>query len=102
MTNEEVDLIKKAILDSTEAYVDARFENLPFVKTEVGVIEGKGTTKGNKVRVRKVVSSSGTVIKEGALYDNIMSVGNIDYPMVVLYIYLFQMHNIIICLLWDN
>ena len=50
MTNEEVNLLKQAILDSTEAYVDTRFERLPFVKTEIGVIEGVGTNKGNKVR----------------------------------------------------
>lgn len=80
MTNEEVNLLKEAILNSMEAYVDARFARLPFVKTEIGVIEGKGTDKGNKVRIKKVVGSDGTVISEGALYDNVLSVGNIIFP----------------------
>lgn len=80
MTNEEVNLLKEAILNSMEAYVDARFARLPFVKTEIGVIEGKGTDKGNKVRIKKVVGSDGNVISEGALYDNVLSVGNIIFP----------------------
>lgn len=80
MTNEEVNLLKEAILSSMEAYVDARFARLPFVKTEIGVIEGKGTDKGNKVRIKKVVGSDGNVISEGALYDNVLSVGNIIFP----------------------
>ena len=79
MTNEEVNLLKQAILDSTEAYVDTRFERLPFVKTEIGVIEGVGTNKGNKVRLNKVVIN-GEVIKEGILYDDVLSVGNIIFP----------------------
>ena len=79
MTNEEVNLLKQAILDSTEAYVDTRFERLPFVKTEIGVIEGVGTNKGNKVRLNKVVKN-GEVIKEGILYDDVLSVGNIIFP----------------------
>lgn len=79
MTNEEVNLLKQAILDSTEAYVDTRFERLPFVKTEIGVIEGVGTNKGNKVRLNKVVIN-GEVKKEGILYDNVLSVGNIIFP----------------------
>lgn len=80
MTNEEVNLLKEAILNSMEAYVDARFARLPFVKTEIGVVEGKGTDKGNKVRIKKVVGSDGNVISEGALYDNVLSVGNIIFP----------------------
>ena len=80
MTNEEVNLLKEAILSSMEAYVDARFARLPFVKTEIGVIEGKGTDKGNKVRIKKVVGSDGNIISEGALYDNVLSVGNIIFP----------------------
>ena len=79
MTNEEVNLLKQAILDSTEAYVDTRFERLPFVKTEIGVIEGVGTNKGNKVRLNKVVIN-GEVKKEGILYDDVLSVGNIIFP----------------------
>ena len=79
MTNEEVNLLKQAILDSTEAYVDTRFERLPFIKTEIGVIEGVGTNKGNKVRLNKVVKN-GEVIKEGILYDDVLSVGNIIFP----------------------
>ena len=66
MTNEEINLLKQAILDSTEAYVDTRFERLPFVKTEIGVIEGVGTNKGNKVRLNKVVIN-GEVKKEGII-----------------------------------
>ena len=62
-----------------EAYVDTGFERLTVVKTEIEVIEGVGTNKGNKVRLNKVVIN-GEVKKEGILYDNVLSVGNIIFP----------------------
>lgn len=56
--------LKKGIM----SYVDTKLSKLQFVKTEIGVISGVGTTQGNKVDVK------------GAIYDNILSVGNIVFP----------------------
>lgn len=74
MTNEEIELLKTSILDTVETYVDTVVQRLPFVKTEIGVISGVGTEKGNKVKVKK------TATFEGVEYDNILSVGNIIFP----------------------
>lgn len=74
MDNQIIQLIKDAILDCTQSYVDTIIEKLPFVKTEIGVISGEGTHKGNKVIINKTYASSGTE------YDDILSVGNIIFP----------------------
>ena len=38
MTQNEVSIIKNAVLDCTEAYVDARLSVLDYVKTQIGVL----------------------------------------------------------------
>ena len=48
MTQNEVNIIKNAVLDATEAYVDARLSVLDFVKTQIGVTVGKPTLKNGK------------------------------------------------------
>jgi len=68
MTQQDVKIIKQAILDAIEGYQEGQSRKAPFVQTEIGVVQGTGTTKGNKVKVK------------GATYDNILSIGNIDFP----------------------
>lgn len=68
MTTEELDLMKKSILDSIESYVGTRLDKLAFVKTEIGIISGVGTKKGNKVTIK------------GIEYDDVKSIGNIIFP----------------------
>lgn len=68
MTQNEQQIIKKAILDTVETYCNARIKQATFVQTEIGVVQGQGTQKGNIVTVK------------GATYDNILSVGNIIFP----------------------
>ena len=38
MTEKEVTIVKNAVLDATEAYVDARLEVLDYVKTQIGTV----------------------------------------------------------------
>lgn len=59
-----IDQLKKGIM----SYVDTKLNKLAFVKTEIGVVAGVGTTIGNKINVK------------GAIYDDILSVGNIIFP----------------------
>lgn len=68
MTQNEQQIIKKAILDTVETYCNERIKQATFVQTEIGVVQGQGTQKGNIVTVK------------GATYDNILSVGNIIFP----------------------
>lgn len=68
MTQQDMKIIKQAILDAIEGYQEGQSRKAPFVQTEIGVVQGCGTTKGNKVKVK------------GATYDNILSIGNIDFP----------------------
>ena len=79
MTQNEVDIIKNAVLDATEAYVDARLSVLDFVKTQIGVVVSntKRTSDGkyiHKVRCNATRNTSGTV------YNNVLSVGNTPFP----------------------
>lgn len=67
MNNEEAQLIKTAILDAVQTYMDVYKDKLNFVKTEIAVVKGNGTNKGNKIEIK------------GKNYDNIMSIGNIVY-----------------------
>ena len=62
MTQNEMNMIKKAILDTVETFCNARIKQATFVQTEIGVVQGQGTQKGNIVTVK------------GATYDNILSV----------------------------
>ena len=60
--------LSKAILDAIEVYTNEKIKTSKFVKTEIGVVSGVGTKKGNKVNLK------------GAEYDNIKSIGNIIFP----------------------
>ena len=60
--------LSKAILDAIEVYANEKIKTSNFVKTEIGVVSGVGTKKGNKVNLK------------GAEYDNIKSIGNIIFP----------------------
>ena len=54
MTLNELSILKNGVLDSVEAYTDARLENLPFAKTEIGVVSG--------VYIEKTISGITTLI----------------------------------------
>lgn len=79
MTQNEVNIIKNAVLDATEAYVDARLSVADFVKTQIGVTVGTPTNKGGKyyhtVRCNATQSSP-----NGVTYNNVLSVGNVEFP----------------------
>lgn len=73
MTQNEVNIIKNAVLDATEAYVDARLSSADFVKTQIGVVSGTPTKRNNKY-YHTVRCDNGRV-----QYTNVLSVGNIEF-----------------------
>lgn len=79
MTQNEVSIIKNAVLDATEAYVDARLTALDFVKTQIGTTVGNPAKRDGKyyhtVRCNSTASNP-----NGILYHNVLSVGNIKFP----------------------
>ena len=78
MTQNEVSIIKNAVLDATEAYVDARLNMAGFVKTQIGVTSGTPTERNGKYyHTVKCASTSGV---SGITYTNVLSVGNIEFP----------------------
>ena len=78
MTQNEVSIIKNAVLDATEAYVDARLDVLNFVKTQIGVVLSS-TETGHKYY--HTVKCNATQQKpNGVIYNNVLSVGNIEFP----------------------
>ena len=80
MNNEEIGMLKEAILDSMESYIDTIMDSLPFAKIEIGRILGMGSEKGNKVVINRVIYK-GEIIKEGITYDNVLAVGNFRYSI---------------------
>lgn len=74
MTQNETDIIKKAILDSTEAYVEAKLAMSDFVKTQIGVIDSY--VKRNGKYYHTVKCDNGRVT-----YNNVLSIGNIPFPL---------------------
>ena len=60
--------LSKAILDAIEVYTNEKIKTSTFVKTEIGIVSGVGTKKGNKINLK------------GAEYDNVKSIGNIIFP----------------------
>ena len=80
MNNEEIGMLKEAILDSMESYIDTIMDSLPFAKIEIGRILGMGSEKGNKVVINRVIYK-GEIIKEGITYDNVLAVGNFRYSV---------------------
>ncbi len=67
MNNEEASLIKTAILDAVQTYMDAYKDKLNFVKTETAIVRSSGTNRGNKIEIK------------GKIYDNIMALSNVTY-----------------------
>lgn len=79
MTQNEVKIIKNAVLDATEAYVDARLSVLDFVKTQIGVTVGNPTEKNGKY-YHTVRCNATQSTPNGITYNNVLSVGNIEFP----------------------
>lgn len=77
MTQNEVDIIKNAVLDATEAYVDARLGTAAFVKTQIGVVVSAAQNTQKKW-VHKVRCNQ-TSNTQGIIYDNVLSVNNIHF-----------------------
>ena len=78
MTQNEVSIIKNAVLDATEAYVDARLSVADFVKTQIGVTQGEPTKRSG--RYYHTVKCDATNRTSGVVYRNVLSVGNIPFP----------------------
>lgn len=80
MTQNEVSIIKNAVLDATEAYVDARLGQATFVKTQIGTTVGEPRKENNKyyhtVKCNQTSSSSARTVT----YNNVLSVGNTKFP----------------------
>ena len=79
MTQNEVDIIKNAVLDATEAYVDARLNTASFVKTQIGVVQGE-PTQDSSGKYRHTVVCNATDTQAGITYNNVLSVGNLEFP----------------------
>ena len=77
MTQNEVDIIKNAVLDATEAYVDARLGFASFVKTQIGVVQS--ATKNTKGKWEHTVKCNATNATDGIVYRNVLSVNNIHF-----------------------
>ena len=77
MTQNEVDIIKNAVLDATEAYVDARLGFASFVKTQIGVVQS--ATKNTKGKWEHTVKCNATNATNGIVYHNVLSVNNIHF-----------------------
>ena len=75
MATNNMKLIKEAIQETTGTYVDQYMKNATFVKTEIGVVIGKGSHKGNKITIKQDKMG----IQKNPIYDDIMSVGNIIF-----------------------
>ena len=67
MTLEEVNLLKKAILDANEIYIKELLKNAKFNKDEKAVIVGRGTSSGVKVKIKDIE------------YDNVDTIGRVSY-----------------------
>ena len=77
MTQNEVSIIKNAVLDATEAYVDARLGMANFVKTQIGVVISNVVRNNKYYHKVKCNATNGSA---GITYDNVLSVGNIQFP----------------------
>ena len=69
----EVNIIKNAVLDATEAYVDARLAASDFVKTQIGVVQSYITKGGKYYHTVKCDNNRVT-------YTNVLSIGNVPFP----------------------
>ena len=77
MTQNEVSIIKNSVLDSTEAYVEARLAVADFVKTQIGVVIS--AEKKNKKWYHTVRCNATQANPNGIIYNNVMSVNNIHF-----------------------
>ena len=78
MTQNEVSILKNAVLDATEAYVDARLSVLDFVKTQIGVVISATQNQQNK-KWYHTVRCNQTQQTAGIVYNNVLSVNNIHF-----------------------
>ena len=78
MTQNEVSVIKNAVLDATEAYVDARLSVLDFVRTQIGVV--LSSTEKNHKYYHTVRCNATQSNPNGVRYNNVLSVGNVEFP----------------------
>lgn len=67
MNNEEAQLIKTAILDAVQTYMEVYKDKLNFVKTDIAIVKGNGTNRGNRIEIK------------GKSYDNVLSIGNVVF-----------------------
>lgn len=74
MTQNEINILKEAILDSTEAYVEAKLAMSDFVKTQIGIVYSY--EKRNNKYYHTVKCDNGRVT-----YNNVLSIGNIPFPL---------------------
>ena len=74
MTQNEINILKDAILDSTEAYVEAKLAMSDFVKTQIGIVYSY--EKRNNKYYHTVKCDNGRVT-----YNNVLSIGNIPFPL---------------------
>lgn len=74
MTQNEATILKNAILDATEAYVETKLNMSNFVKTQIGVIHSY--EKRNNKYYHTVKCDNGRVT-----YNNVLSIGNIPFPV---------------------
>ena len=80
MTLNEVNILKNAVLDATEAYVDARLAVADFAKTQIGVTEGEPTKVNKKFYHTVRCNAISGVANSGVVYRNVLSVGNTEFP----------------------
>ena len=78
MTQKEVEILKKSFLDSLETYVNARLQNLDFVKTQIGVVTDV-TLNTDDNRYYHTVACNVTSATSGVTYENIVSLDNTQY-----------------------
>ena len=80
MTQKEVETLKKSFLDSLEAYVNARLQNLDFVKTQIGVVTNAQLNNDDHKYYHTVVCNA-TATTSGITYENVLSLDNTLYSV---------------------
>ena len=78
MTRNEVSIIKNAVLDATEAYVDARLKVADFVKTQIGVVTAS-EQRANKKWYHTVSCNATQSNPYGIVYTEVLSINNIHF-----------------------
>lgn len=75
MTQNDSDILKNAILDTTEAYLEARLAMADFVKTQIGVVSACTLNQSDKKYYHTVKCDN-----ERVTYNNVLSIGNTAFP----------------------